>query len=431
MRYVAQETVTIKAGTTGNKKYVANWESEEKETDTGLFDLSGNQIYTWKQLEDMGMNIEQDFSSYSQKGSLSRILRDQAIGGNLIIPSTVSKIGKYQVAYTSINNVTIPASVKEIGDYTFWNCKSLKTANIKSDILSYNMFSGCNNLKTVSLNGSISNIPASCFNNCSSLEQVVIAKPNDLTSIDTYAFYGDKNLLLNETGFDLQKCVNLKNIGDSAFSCYNQNIYDNTDLVITSDFNIGKDAFTGHRFNQMILNNDIEYKTSFGAKASTLIVNSGTIPSTFKTVGYSKLIQHDGAIDNSLIDGNIYEYYGGKVFSTGVGVSNNTNTRIYLYNNPESDILGRYDNRTLKLLYIGKNVTRIPKSQMYLSGQNLTATIEFENANYKLKFEDRDTVLTSKDFSQLPPDGRITVNQFKQSNYVYIIGYGDLVIEYL
>ena len=72
-----------------------------------------------------------------------------------------------------LESVTIPESVKHIGEHAFANCK-----NLSEVIISDNVF----------------NIDCGAFSNCESLGEIFI--PNSVTNIGADAFYGCKNLTI-------------------------------------------------------------------------------------------------------------------------------------------------------------------------------------------------------------------------------------------
>ncbi len=82
---------------------------------------------------------------------------------SIVIPNSVSRIGRYAFRDTSIKEITIPNSVKELDG--FQDCKSLETVNLPdTDIIIYDeAFNNCENLKYIKLgartkiNGSIIN----------------------------------------------------------------------------------------------------------------------------------------------------------------------------------------------------------------------------------------------------------------------------------
>ena len=86
---------------------------------------------------------------------------------NVIIPASVTKIDHLAFIDSSLQTITIPDNVKEIGDGIFQNCKLLRTVNLPKDI---------------------KRIEESMFYDCSSLTELVI--PDAVEEIGQYAFWG-------------------------------------------------------------------------------------------------------------------------------------------------------------------------------------------------------------------------------------------------
>lgn len=138
---------------------------------------------------------------------------------------TTTKPG--EVIYTKpaagTTDVTIPDTVvvdgvtcrvTEVADGIFKNDKTIQNVTIRANIktISKDMFSGCNNLKSVSLPDSVEAIEANAFKNCKSLTKIVI--PKNVKSIGNSAFAGCVKL---KTVSFHKKAV-LTTIGNSVFS---------------------------------------------------------------------------------------------------------------------------------------------------------------------------------------------------------------------
>ncbi|MDE7181810.1 MAG: leucine-rich repeat protein [Clostridia bacterium] len=84
-----------------------------------------------------------------------------------------------QKAFTS---VTIPDTVTEIGQNTFYGCRELVTVNIGSDskltAIGNNAFSACSSLKNITIPKWVTTIGDMAFNNCASLEGFTVASGN-------------------------------------------------------------------------------------------------------------------------------------------------------------------------------------------------------------------------------------------------------------
>ena len=96
---------------------------------------------------------------------------------------------------TSLNGeITIPASVQYMGNFTFKGCKSLqsvvfapRTTNGVVE-LGRNMFSGCTDLRSVTLPQDLQSIPLWFFQGCTSLTHLQI--PESVVEIRSNAFRG-------------------------------------------------------------------------------------------------------------------------------------------------------------------------------------------------------------------------------------------------
>ena len=131
----------------------------------------------------------------------------------LSIGENVKSIPSLAFYYTSIaGTVTIPRSIKRIGDYAFSNCSELDSLifNADSCVNAYNAFSGCDNLSYLSIGSFVKNIPNTTFANCGLLGTLTL--PQSVTNIGNYAFYGCTGL----TG-TLNFSDSIQKIGFSSF----------------------------------------------------------------------------------------------------------------------------------------------------------------------------------------------------------------------
>ena len=137
---------------------------------------------------------------------------------------------------TLLRSITFPveSKLKTINDYAFSNCYNLEFIGLPSNIVSIgsNSFSNCYKLQTISLNfcnrigtssfinciklgeiifeeSSITNIPDSCFYNCTSITTLKL--PINLETI------GDKSFMLCTSLTSVTFHVNVSSFGDSCF----------------------------------------------------------------------------------------------------------------------------------------------------------------------------------------------------------------------
>ena len=97
---------------------------------------------------------------------------------NYIIPNSVTNIGNYAFyECKSLTNINIPNSVTNIGDYAFDNCCKLTSINIPNSVtnIGNRAFSGCSSLTSINIPDSVTNIGGCAFLECSSLPSKIKA----------------------------------------------------------------------------------------------------------------------------------------------------------------------------------------------------------------------------------------------------------------
>lgn len=104
------------------------------------------------------------------------------------IPQGVTVIGSSAFSGSGLTSVTIPGSVRSIGEFTFSGCEGLKSAVLEEGVtaVSESMFRDCGSLRQVTLPDSLTSIDHSAFYNCTGLEE--IALPEGLKLIEARAF---------------------------------------------------------------------------------------------------------------------------------------------------------------------------------------------------------------------------------------------------
>jgi len=127
------------------------------------------------------------------------ILADQSFSGcagltTLSIPPAVNTIKSDCFEESGLKSMTIPATVKKLGDRIFRGCVDLESVTVKTSFTStpIQFFDGCSSLKYVSLPSSLTSLTSFTFRGCRSLSNLTI--PSVLTSVFNGAFEGCESL---------------------------------------------------------------------------------------------------------------------------------------------------------------------------------------------------------------------------------------------
>ena len=119
------------------------------------------------------------------------VLKSYTGGGAVTIPDSVKAIGE-RAFYncTSLTSVTIPDSVTTIGSCAFYGCNSLTSVTIPDSVttIEWGEFSGCTELTNVTIPDSVKTIEGYAFENCTSLTNVTI--PDSVIVVENNAFKG-------------------------------------------------------------------------------------------------------------------------------------------------------------------------------------------------------------------------------------------------
>ena len=118
--------------------------------------------------------------------------------------ASVANIGEYAFdGCSGLKNVTIQEGATSIGQYAFQNCTALNTIAIEGSVTTINQFAfiGCTALQSISLPTSLKTIGKYAFKGCTALKEITL--PDALTSLGTHAFYGCKALEKAEIGMGI------------------------------------------------------------------------------------------------------------------------------------------------------------------------------------------------------------------------------------
>lgn len=113
---------------------------------------------------------------------------------NVTIPNSIKSIGDFAFRESALSSLTIPDGVTSIGEFAFVDCTKLSSIVIPNGVtnIEVSTFSGCTSLTSVTIPDSVTAIGSSAFSKCTSLTSITI--PEGVTTIDRYAFSGCTNL---------------------------------------------------------------------------------------------------------------------------------------------------------------------------------------------------------------------------------------------
>jgi len=116
------------------------------------------------------------------------------VSGDVIIPDGVTKIGYKAFSGRALKSIVMPASVTEIGDSAFENCRGLSSVVLPEGMASIGLgaFHGCDGLTAVTMPSSVTNIEDGAFVNCGGLRSVTI--PCGVQRVGVWAFMDCSNL---------------------------------------------------------------------------------------------------------------------------------------------------------------------------------------------------------------------------------------------
>ena len=151
----------------------------------------------------MAYSLTYSYNSSSQSYSVTGY-SNITTSDKVVIPSTyddgthgehpVKSIGPYAFSgCSSLTSVTIPNSVRSIGEQAFGSC-GLTSVTIPNSVTSIGeqAFGGCRSLTSVAIGNNVTSIRSLTFPGCVSLTSVTIG--NSVRSIGDNAFYGCENL---------------------------------------------------------------------------------------------------------------------------------------------------------------------------------------------------------------------------------------------
>ena len=202
--------------------------------------------------------------------------------------SALTSIGKNAFSTCeSLMSVTIPSSVESIGENAFYRCTSLMSVTIPSSVTSIgeSAFYRCTSLESVTIPSDVTSIGESAFSECANLKSIEI--PASVKTIGKYAFAGTglTNVAIPEGVTTIKQgtfiyCESLESITiPSTVTKIEVSAFENTPLLTTINFLGTKaqwDAITGDGKPTDVTVNTVEDPISIAGASVTLSAESFT-----------------------------------------------------------------------------------------------------------------------------------------------------------
>ncbi len=134
---------------------------------------------------------------------------------------------------TKVTDLVIPNDIKNINDYAFVGCNSIKSVQVPNNVktIGYMAFFGCNNLESVTIGEGVTSIKDAAFFECAGLKNLYI-NSSCITNVGDAAFYGCTNVnSVYITNMDAWCNINFSYYTSNPLFTGNANLYINGNLV--------------------------------------------------------------------------------------------------------------------------------------------------------------------------------------------------------
>ena len=167
-----------------------------------------------------------EFTLDEPAGGYCIIAVDTAISGDIVIPDQYDGKPVVRIAERAfyncenLNSIEIPDSITEIDASAFRGCSGLTSVSLPDGLkaISSDCFHGCTDLRSVDIPSSVQKISERAFYECESLEEIVF--PDSLQKIDSTAFRRCSSLS------EIHSPLSVERIGEHAFyGCDNITVY--------------------------------------------------------------------------------------------------------------------------------------------------------------------------------------------------------------
>lgn len=163
---------------------------------------------------------------------------DCTLISTITIPNSIKKIGNFAFTKSSIKNIDIPNSVTVLGNGAFYRCDQLNSVTLSNSLTVINEYTfERTSIKTINIPGSVKSINKSAFFYCRFLEKICL--PNSLKKLGSFAFADCEsleNIYLPGSLSDIEYgifngCFNIKNIYYDTTNPISKGIYDIFDEI--------------------------------------------------------------------------------------------------------------------------------------------------------------------------------------------------------
>lgn len=237
--------------------------------------------------------------------------------GSYVIPSTVTKIGRYAFSYCQkLNEVTMSKNIDTVDEYAFRGCTLLTdiTFNDKLEHIGNNAFYECSALESIDFGSALQTIGSGAFYNCNKLNNITI--PDSCTTLENGAFQycrslskitlGNKLVTISHYCFyycsaltEIDLPESLKTIGDNAFGGTPLEEVTIPDGVET----LGSWAFSScSKMKKLHIGNSIKSLPSYVFTSCTALEEID-FPSSLQSIGYESFYNCTSLSSISLNEG--------------------------------------------------------------------------------------------------------------------------------
>ena len=268
--YSTESNNNMKFTSLKSPEYIKQYYDANRSTILALCTSEDNKYYTF-----VYKNLLTDLNDYndSEGNSFIEYVKD------IIIPNSVTSISLGMFSgKENLKSITLSNSLTSI--HSFDGCTNLTYIDIPNSVttIEQNAFNGCTNLETVKIGNSLSEINNDAFKSCSSLKSIVI--PSSVNYIKDNVFFNCTNMssvILNN---------GVKTIGENAFgNCMNL-----TSIKLPESLtSIAANAFTKCEHLTIISTEYGDFKTDLYGDVSIMYNN-----------GNSMIFNVRGAINNEI-----------------------------------------------------------------------------------------------------------------------------------